>query len=89
VFLPHLADLQKNEKLSSEEAALLMDNCSPHFTPAALELLTGARVRIIPFAPHTTHIFQVLDLALFGVLKRRGQYRFPFGDETYRGVLRD
>jgi hypothetical protein len=49
-----------------------MDNCSPHLTPVAVELLISARIRIITFAPHTTHIFQVLDLALFSVLKRRG-----------------
>jgi hypothetical protein len=81
VFLPHLAGLRRNEALSHEEAALLMDNCSPHLTPAAVRLFTRARVRIVTFAPHTTHIFQALDLSLFGVLKRRGQYRLPFGDE--------
>jgi hypothetical protein len=30
VFLAHLADLRRKEKLFSEEVALLMDNCSPH-----------------------------------------------------------
>jgi hypothetical protein len=82
VFLPHLANLRGNEQLSNEEAVLLMDNCSPHLTPTVIELLTSARVRVVTFAPHTTHIFQVLDLALFGVLKRRGQYHLPLDDEN-------
>jgi hypothetical protein len=27
------------------------------------------------------HIFQQLDVSLFGVLKRRGHYRLPFDDD--------
>jgi hypothetical protein len=44
-------------------------------------LLTEARVRVITFAPHTTQIFQVLDVTLFGVLQRRLGYKLPFEDE--------
>jgi hypothetical protein len=33
--------------------------------------LTNARVRVITFAPHTTHIFQMLDVVLFGAMKKR------------------
>jgi hypothetical protein len=65
-----------------EDAVLLMDNCSPRLTPAVIELLSTARVRVVTFAPqpHTTHMFQVLDLILFGVLKRRGQDQLPLDD---------
>jgi hypothetical protein len=45
---------------------------------------------VVTFAPqpHTTQLFQVLDLTLFGVLKRHGQYQLPFEDhgETSRFV---
>jgi hypothetical protein len=41
-------------------------------------LLTEARVRVITFAPYTTQIFQVLDVTLFGALKRRLGYKLPF-----------
>jgi hypothetical protein len=62
-----------------------MDHCFPHVTPAAIELLSTARVRVVvvTFAPQprTREIFQVLDLTLFGVLKRRGQYQLPFEDD--------
>jgi hypothetical protein len=47
-----------------------------------IDLLSEARVRIVTFTPHTTQIFQALDLTLFGVLKRRGQYQLPFGDDA-------
>jgi hypothetical protein len=38
-------------------------------------------VRLITFAPHTTQIFQILDVTFFGVLKRRLGYKLPFEDE--------
>jgi hypothetical protein len=60
------------QNFPEEDAVLFMDNCSPHLTPVVIDLLSNARVRIVTFAPHTTQIFQVLDLVLFGVLKRRG-----------------
>jgi hypothetical protein len=59
---------------------------SHHSTPGVIELLSTARVRVVvvTFAPqpHTTQIFQVLDLALFRVLKRRGQYQLPLEDDA-------
>jgi hypothetical protein len=55
-----------------------MDNCSAYVIDDVIHFLTEARVRVITFAPHTTHIFQVLDLTLFGVLERRPRYEFPF-----------
>jgi hypothetical protein len=47
-----------------------------------IDLLSEARVRIVTFAPHATQIFQGLDLSLFEVLKRLGQYQLPFGDDA-------
>jgi hypothetical protein len=40
------------------------------------------RVRVVTFAPHTTQIFQVLNLTLFGLPKRRGQYQLPLEDDA-------
>jgi hypothetical protein len=31
--------------------------------------------------PHITQIFQELDVSLFGVLKRKGQYKLPIEDD--------
>jgi hypothetical protein len=67
--------------LFEEDTILLMDNCSRHLTRVVIELLSAARLRIVTFAAHTTQTFQVLDLALSGVLKRRDQYQLPLGDD--------
>jgi hypothetical protein len=37
---------------------------------------------------HTAQIFQVLDVTLFGVLKRRPRYELPFGDEKVTGQFK-
>jgi hypothetical protein len=44
-------------------------------------ILTEPRVCVITFAPHTTKLFQVLDLTLFDVLKRCPRYELPFDDD--------
>jgi hypothetical protein len=36
---------------------------------------------VITFPPHTTHIFQSLDLSLVGVFKKKINYRLPLGDD--------
>jgi hypothetical protein len=82
------------QSLREEYAVVLMDNCSSHFTSAVIDLLSEARVRIVTFAPHTTKIFQVLDLLLSGVLKRCGHYQLPLQDDAgsahfIRKVYRD
>jgi hypothetical protein len=70
------------EQFAHEDAVLLMDNYSSHVGQVSLDLLWDARVRVITWSPDTTHIFQELDISLFGFLKRRGQSKFPFDHET-------
>lgn len=81
VFVPNLNELRSLEQFAREEAVLLMDNCPSHVAEVLLDLLREARVRVITWPPHTTQIFQELDVSLFGVLKRRGQYKLPFDDD--------
>jgi hypothetical protein len=84
VFIPRVEATRVLHGLSEEDAALLMDNCSPHLTPVVIERLSlsKAGVRIVTFALHTKHIFQVLDLVLFGVLKKHGLYQLPLRDDV-------
>jgi hypothetical protein len=67
-----------------------MDNCPSHVSDDIISLLTEARVRVITSAPHTTQIFQVLDVTLFGVLKRCLGDKLPFEDEkeTVRLIMK-
>jgi hypothetical protein len=71
VFLPNLAELRKLEAFTEETGLLLMEKSPSHVIDDIIAVLTEARVRVIPFVPHTTQIFQVLDVTLFDVLKRR------------------
>jgi hypothetical protein len=66
---------------AEETGVLLMNNCASHGADDVIGLLTEARVRVIIFAPHTTQIFQVLNVTLFDVLKRRPRYQSLFEDE--------
>jgi hypothetical protein len=44
-----------------------MDNCSSHLAREIVDLLSAHKVKIITFPPHSTGIFQMLDLSFFGV----------------------
>jgi hypothetical protein len=81
VFIPNLNELRNLEQFADEDAVLLMDNCPSHVGDVILNLLRQERVRVITWPPHTTQIFQELDTSLFGVLKRKGQYKLPFDDD--------
>jgi hypothetical protein len=68
---------------------LLIENCSVHVTDDAIRLLIEARACVITFAPHTTQIFQVLDLTLFALLKRPPRYEMPLdhGNATVKYIM--
>jgi hypothetical protein len=70
IFPSYLNELRESEEFEACEAALLMDNCSHHVSDEVVAVLTNARVQIITFTPHTTHIFQMLDVVLFGAFKK-------------------
>jgi hypothetical protein len=55
------------------------DNCSFHLREDILQTLADYHVKVVTFPPHTTSIFQFLDLSLFSVLKKKMNYRFPLG----------
>jgi hypothetical protein len=51
-------------------------------TDGVIHLFTEGRVRVRTFIPHTTQIFQVSDMTLFGIIKRRPGYQLLFEDEN-------
>jgi hypothetical protein len=59
------------EAYEAYEAMLLMDNCSNHISDDIIAILTHEQIRNVIFAIHTTQIFQILDVMLFDVLKKR------------------
>jgi hypothetical protein len=58
-----------------------MDNCSARVTENVIRLLKEARVCVIICAPHTTQIFRVLVLTLFGVLQSCLRYELSFEND--------
>jgi hypothetical protein len=81
VFVPHIAELRTLDAFSEEVGVLLMRDCPSHIIDDLIHLLTEAPVGAITFAPHTTQIFQVLDVRLFSVLKCHPIYELSFRDE--------
>jgi hypothetical protein len=82
IVLPYIDTLRGLAVLTREVAALLMDNSSAHVNDDLICILSEANMRVITIAPHATHVFQILDLTLFGVLKRCPRYELPFDDDN-------
>jgi hypothetical protein len=55
-------------------AVPMMDNCSAHIEPATIQLLSDHRAKAIIVPPHTSALFQILDLVLVGVFKHAKKY---------------
>jgi hypothetical protein len=70
ILLPYIDTICGLAVFAQEIAVLLMDDCSDHVSDNVIHILTEARVRVITFAPHPMPVLQVLDLMIFGVLKR-------------------
>jgi hypothetical protein len=66
--------------LAQEITIFLMTHCSTHVSDDVIRILTEARVGVITFAPHTTQVFQLLDLTLSGALKQCPRYELPFDE---------
>jgi hypothetical protein len=84
-----LNELWESEELETCEAVLLMNNCSPHVSDNVVAVLTSVRVRIITFATHTTHVFQMLDIVLFGALTRHAtRFKYLYEEQPATAFLR-
>jgi hypothetical protein len=81
VLIPFIDRVRTNDQFAGKPAILLMDNCLIHTRPEVLKALREHNVKVITFPPHTTQVFQTLDLSLFGVLKRKLQYKLPLGND--------
>jgi hypothetical protein len=77
VLLPYINELRSNEEFADKKTVLLMDNCSIHVQTKTLQTLADDRVKMIASPPHTTHIFQYLDLSVFGNLQKKMNDKLP------------
>jgi hypothetical protein len=51
-----------------------MDNCSAPVTPEIFKPLSENHIKIVTFAPHTSNIFQALDLSFFSLFKTKEKF---------------
>jgi hypothetical protein len=70
VLIPTIRDYRESNQATDACAVLLMDNCTSHLKTETIQLLSENLVKIITFPPHTSGIFQMLDLVFFGVFKQ-------------------
>ena len=56
-------------KLKDYPAVLLSDNCPSHRCEEIYKELANHNIRLITFPPHTTNLFQPLDLVTFSSFK--------------------
>jgi hypothetical protein len=73
-MLPNIEEFQEANGIMNEPAVLLVDNCSAHTYLDVVALLSRRRVKTMTFLPHTSGIFQMLNLVFFGVFKRIKKY---------------
>ena len=91
-IIPYITRKRESLQLPHTKAVLMMDNCSLHCSQRILNLLTENGILCITFPPHTSHIFQMLDLVTFPVMK--SVYRTmkhtsnlnPAADSLYRSI---
>ena len=70
VILKYVKEVRKNELYRDEPAVILCDNCTSHLDDKLLQKLAENNIRLITIPPHSSHIFQPLDLVTFGVFKK-------------------
>ena len=68
-FIPQVMNDRKFCGNNNLPAIIFLDNCSSHLDDMLLKILADNLILVISYPSHTSHIFQVLDLLLFGVLK--------------------
>ena len=70
VLIPYINCIEEKYDVDDQEAVILMDSFSEHCNELNLKCLGENRIIALCFPPHTTNIFQALDLSLFGVFKK-------------------
>jgi hypothetical protein len=90
IFIPIVRRQRKKYSMENEKAVLLMDNFTSHCSDRIMSLLTNENIQVLTFPPHTSHVFQMLDLVTFGIMKTKARsYRLtkalsPAAEHVYK-----
>jgi hypothetical protein len=87
IFVHYLRDVlipvvESNRRLPGcrkKPSILFCDNCRCHCSDEILQELANHGILVLTYPPHTSHLFQVLDVLLFGRLKAAKKY-LPRGE---------
>jgi hypothetical protein len=75
VLIPAVLANRDLDGCKDKPAILFCGNCSPYRSDDVLKKLARHGILVITYPPHTSHLFQVVDVLLFGVLKRPKKYQ--------------
>jgi hypothetical protein len=70
VIIPAVIPNHGIDGCKGKPAIVFCDNCSAHFSDDILKKLDRYVIIVITYPAHVSHLFQVLDVLLFGILKR-------------------
>lgn len=70
IFVPWLTAIRYIFSCPTDPAVVICDSFIAHTHPSTLEILNTHNIKLIHFPAHSSHIFQPLDIAIFGVMKR-------------------
>jgi hypothetical protein len=74
VLIPAVISNRGLPDSNDKPAILFWDNCSAHCSDEILGKLARCWIRVITYPRHISHIFQVPDVLLFGILKKAKKY---------------
>ncbi|XP_050313661.1 uncharacterized protein LOC126748449 [Anthonomus grandis grandis] len=67
IFLPHVLRTREPGK----RVILVGDNLASHFAPSVVQAAQEHDIYMSPFPPNSTHLMQLLDVAVFGPMEKR------------------
>ncbi|PPR07729.1 hypothetical protein CVT26_003722 [Gymnopilus dilepis] len=80
-------DEKTKAKAKGKRRLLLVDGHNSHYTRAFLEHARKNRIRVLCYPSHSTHLYQGLDVVIFGPLKRAwSKFRDEFERKTGRAI---
>jgi hypothetical protein len=69
VLIPRIKNFREVNETPDSPAIIFMNNGSSHLAEHIMGLLSAHIVKILTCPPHSSGIFQLLDLVFFGVFK--------------------
>jgi len=71
IVVSYIRNTRNEKELYDYPALILMDNCHSHVSENIRLICAEENIRIVTYPPHTSHLFQPLDLLIFALFKRK------------------